>query len=194
MTAYPGVRRRPAARRPALSVPTLVLSAIAVGAGLVVLLWLHDTPGTLHSFGDYLTNAGRITGLLAGYAVVVQVLLMARLPLLERGVGADRLARWHAFGGRYTVSLIVAHTVLIVWGYAVIAHASPIGESITLLRSYPDVLMATVGTGLFIGVGVVSARAVRTRMRYETWYYLHFYTYLAIALSFAHQFATGADS
>jgi predicted ferric reductase len=193
MTAYPGARRRPAVRHPGLPVPTLVLSAIAVGAGLVVLLWLHDTPGTLHSFGDYLTNAGRITGLLAGFAVVVQVLLMARLPLLERGVGADRLARWHAFGGRYTVSLIVAHTVLIVWGYAVIAHASPVSESITLLRSYPDVLMATVGAGLFIGVGVVSARAVRARMRYETWYYLHFYTYLAIALAFAHQFATGAD-
>jgi ferredoxin-NADP reductase len=30
-------------------------------------------------------------------------------------------------------------------------------------------------------------------LRYETWYYLHFYTYLAVALAFSHQFATGAD-
>ncbi len=193
MTAYPGVRHRPVTRRARLPVAQLALWAIAAGAGLVVLLWLHDTPRTLHGVGDYLTNAGRITGLLAGYAVIVQVLLMARLPLLERDVGADRLARWHAFGGRYTVSLIVAHTLLIVWGYAVTAHTNPVGESITLLRSYPDVLMATVGAGLFVGVGIVSARAARSRMRYETWYYLHFYTYLAIALSFAHQFATGAD-
>ena len=29
-------------------------------------------------------------------------------------------------------------------------------------------------------------------MSYETWYYLHFYTYLAIALAFSHQFAVGA--
>ena len=36
-------------------------------------------------------------------------------------------------------------------------------------------------------------RAARRRMRYETWFYLHFYTYLAIALAFSHQFATGAD-
>jgi ferredoxin-NADP reductase len=36
-------------------------------------------------------------------------------------------------------------------------------------------------------------RAARKRMRYETWYYLHFYTYLAVALAFSHQFATGAD-
>jgi ferredoxin-NADP reductase len=30
-------------------------------------------------------------------------------------------------------------------------------------------------------------------MRYETWYYLHFYTYLAAALAFSHQFADGAE-
>ncbi len=40
---------------------------------------------------------------------------------------------------------------------------------------------------------IVSARAVRHRMRYETWYYLHFYTYLAVALAFSHQFADGAE-
>ena len=31
------------------------------------------------------------------------------------------------------------------------------------------------------------------RLRYETWYYLHFYTYLAVALAFSHQFADGAQ-
>lgn len=171
----------------------LVLTAIAAGAGAVLLLWIHDTAATLHTLGDYLTAAGRITGLLAGYAVVVQVLLMARIPVLENGIGADRLARWHGMGGRYIVSLIVAHTVLITWGYAATAGVSIPREIVALLRNYADVLMATVAAGLFIGVGIVSARVVRRRVRYETWYYLHFYTYLAIALAFAHQFATGAD-
>ena len=36
-----------------------------------------------------------------------------------------------------------------------------------------------------------SMRAARRRLRYETWYYLHLYTYLAIALAFSHQFADG---
>ena len=31
------------------------------------------------------------------------------------------------------------------------------------------------------------------RLRYETWYYLHLYTYLALALAFSHQFAVGAS-
>ena len=169
-----------------------MLAAILVGAAATIALWWQNTP-SINGFGDWLTNAGRITGLLAGYGVVILVALMARIPPLERGVGADRLARWHSHGGRYTVSLVVAHGLLITWGYAVTAHTDVISQAGTLLTSYPDVLMASVAGLLLVGVGAVSARAARRRMRYETWYYLHFYTYLAVALAFSHQFATGAD-
>jgi predicted ferric reductase len=178
--------------RPAGADPTVVLGLIAAGAVATLVLWWHDT-ASIHGLGEWLTNAGRVTGLLAGYGVVVLVALMSRLPPLERGLGADRLARWHSHGGRYTVSLVVAHGLLIIWGYAASAHTDVVSETGTLLTSYPDVLMATVAGLLLVGVGAVSARAARRRMRYETWYYLHFYTYLAVALAFSHQFATGAD-
>jgi predicted ferric reductase len=169
-----------------------VLAAIGLGALGVLLLWWSNTPA-VSSLADVITNAGRILGLLAGYGVVVLVALMARLPPLERGIGTDRLARWHAMGGRYIISLITAHALLIIWGYALTAHTGVIQESGTLVLDYPDVMMATVAAFLLLGVGIVSARAARRRLRYETWYYLHFYTYLAIALAFSHQFATGAD-
>jgi predicted ferric reductase len=172
--------------------PAVALSAIVAGALLVLLLWWHDTP-PIHLFGDWLTNASRITGLLAGYLIVVLLVLMARVPALERRLGADRLARWHSMGGRYVVSLAVAHTLLVIWGYAVGAHEGLLPQTGQLLTRYPDVMMATVALALLVGVGVVSARAARRRMRYETWYYLHFYTYVAVALSFSHTFATGAD-
>src|SRR5438270_769437 len=172
--------------------PNAILAVIVAGAAAAVGLWWHNTP-SIHGFGDWLTNAGRITGLLAGYSVVVLVALMARIPPLERGIGADRLARWHAKGGRYTVCLVVAHGLLITWGYAVTAHTNVVSQTGTLLTSYPDVLAATLAGLLLVGVGVSSMRAARKRLRYETWYYLHFYTYLAIALAFSHQFATGAE-
>ena len=169
-----------------------MLVLIGLGALLTTGLWWQNTP-SVSGLGDWLTNAGRITGLLAGYGVVVLVALMARIPPVEHGIGADRLARWHAMGGRYVVSLVVAHALLITWGYAVSAHTSLTGQAWTLLMSYPDVLAATVAGLLLLGVGLVSARAARARLRYETWYYLHFYTYLAIALAFSHQFADGAE-
>jgi predicted ferric reductase len=179
-------------RRPPRARPGAVLALIAAGAAAVLALWWHGTP-SLHGLGDWLTNAGRITGLEAGYGVVILVALMARIPPLERGVGADRLARWHSTGGRYVIGLVVAHASLITWGYTVTAHTSVVHQAWTLLDSYPDVLLATTAGLLLVMIAVVSARAVRHRMRYETWYYLHFYTYLAVALAFSHQFADGAE-
>ncbi|SFW78973.1 ferredoxin reductase family protein [Amycolatopsis australiensis] len=188
----PGAAAPAATPAPARARPGAVLALVAAGALGAIGLWWAGTP-SIHGPGDWLTNAGRITGLLAGYGFVVLVALMARIPPLERGIGADRLARWHAMGGRYVVSLVVAHGLLITWGYAVSAHTGVLGQATTLLLSYPDVLAATVAGLLLVGVGISSARAARRRLRYETWYFLHFYTYLAMALAFSHQFATGAQ-
>jgi hypothetical protein len=41
-----------------------------------------------------------VSGILAGYGVLVLLGLLSRAPALQRGVGADVLARWHARGGR----------------------------------------------------------------------------------------------
>jgi predicted ferric reductase len=168
------------------------LAAMWAGAAAVVFLWWHDTPFVVGLDG-WLTNAGRITGLLTGYLVVVLLALMARVPALERGVSTDRLAQWHAMAGRYTVCLAVAHTLLIIWGYSITAHRNVVRQTGSLLTSYPDVLMATVALGLLVIVGITSARAARRRVSYETWHFVHLYTYLAIALAFSHQFAAGAD-
>jgi predicted ferric reductase len=173
--------------------PFIVLAVIGLGVIVVLGLWWQSTPafGGAGDLGELLTDAGDALGLLSGYGVVVLVALMARLPPLERGIGADRLTRWHAMGGRYVITLVTGHVLFIVWGYAVSAHESVTSESITLVTTYPDVLMATAAWFLLLGVAVFSARAARRRLSYETWYYAHLYTYLAIALAFSHQFALG---
>jgi predicted ferric reductase len=185
-------RRVAAAPSRAAVSPTAALWVIAAGTVAMLWLWWRDNSSVV-GFGGWLIGAGRITGLLAGYAIIVLLALMARIPAIDRGIGTDRLARWHAMGGRYTISLAIAHTVLIIWGYAVLAHTGVVRETATMLTSYPDVLMATVGLGLLVLVGVVSARAARRRLEYETWHFVHFYVYLAVALAFSHEFATGSD-
>jgi predicted ferric reductase len=173
---------------------SMVLAVVAVGALAVIGLWWADTPaGSLHTFADRLTAAGRITGLVGTYLILVQIVLMARLPWLDRSVGTDRMSAWHRSNGQYTIGMLVAHTMLIIWGYADFDHFSLAHETARLVRSYPDVLAATVGLGLLIVVAITSARMARRRLRYETWYFVHLYTYIAVALSFSHQLATGND-
>ncbi|GHF91483.1 ferric reductase [Kitasatospora xanthocidica] len=195
----PGPRPAPAGRghragpRPPFALePTVALALIAVGAVGVLALWWASTPAVVGAAG-WLTGVGRITGLLAGYAAPVLLLLMARLPPLERGVGADRLARWHAFGGRWLVAAVSVHVLTVVWGYALTDGRGPVGEGVEVVLHYPEMIKATLGTLLLLGTGAVSARAARRRLSYETWYYLHLATYLAVALAFSHQLATGAD-
>jgi predicted ferric reductase len=180
----------PGTGRARIVLPIVVLFLIAAGLAGVMYLWWRNTL-FIHAHGALLVDIGEVLGLLAGYGVIVLVALMARLPPLERGIGTDRLARWHSIGGRYVVGTASGHVVFIVWGYAVTGHESVTSETATLLTTFPDVLMATVAWLLLLMVAGFSIRAARQRIRYETWYYAHLYTYLAIALAFSHQFADG---
>jgi ferredoxin-NADP reductase/DMSO/TMAO reductase YedYZ heme-binding membrane subunit len=173
-------------------VSLLVLLAIGAGALGVLAIWWRDTFAVTGA-AEWLTDAGRITGLLAGYAAPVLLLLMARIPLLEREVGADRLARWHAIGGRYLVGLVTAHVLTIIWGYALTAHKNVVGEGVQMVFHFPDMIKASLATLLMFATGAFSARAARRKLSYEAWYYLHLGTYLAIALGFGHQLSNGAD-
>lgn len=176
--------------RPAL--PAIALTVIAAGAVVVLWLWWRDTP-SVQGAAAILMSLGRILGLLAAYGFVVLVALMARLPPLERGLGSDRLARWHAMGGRYVITLVTGHVLTSVWGYAATVHTSVTAESVTLLTTFPDMLTATVSWFLLLGIAVISARAIRRRVSYEAWYYVHLATYLAILLAFGHQLSDGEE-
>lgn len=85
-------------RRPSPVIPLLVLAW--AGAAAVLWLWWGNTRAVPDTTGDRLIHAGRITGLLAAYVIALVVLQMARVPTLERRVGSDRVARWHAASGR----------------------------------------------------------------------------------------------
>ncbi|MGY1499530.1 ferredoxin reductase family protein [Streptomyces sp. QTS52] len=191
-TAYAQRRVAPAPPAPRRSPAGPVLAVLWGGAAAVLALWWYDT-GSVVGTAGWLTGAGRIAGLLCGYACAVLVGLMARVPLLERRIGADRVTRWHARAGRYTVCLLVAHIVLILLGYAAQDGSSFLDEAFTVVLDYPEMLKATAGTVILFAVGIVSARAVRRRVAHEFWYYLHLLTYAAIFLAFGHQLALGSD-
>ncbi len=186
----PSRRATPSPATPATPLripPAHLRAALLAGAVAVTGLWAVQVHPSARLDALFATGA-HLTGLLAGYGVLVMLFLMARVPAVEHGVGADRLARWHAWGGRWVLSLCVGHTVLALCGYAV-HRGTDLLTAGTELLGYPALAAATLGTGLLIAVGVTSARAVRRRVTHETWRALHLLTYLAAALAFAHQLA-----
>lgn len=165
-----------------------------VGFGAVVAsVIVNESRGSLAAPGGPMTALGRLAGLTGTYLILIMVVLIARVPWLERTVGQDRLIRWHRRVSPWAIGLITAHVLLITIGYAQAARSSALGEAWVLLRSYRDILAAAVGFGLLILAGITSYRAVRRRMRYETWWVVHLYLYIGLALAFAHQILTGVS-
>ena len=152
-----------------------------------------ESAESLASVPGVITAAGRITGLLAGYAMAVTVALSARIGPLERAIGQDRLIRWHRKLGPWGLYLLLAHVVLITVGYAGLAQAGVLAQLWELIVTFPGMLGATVGTGLLFLAGVTSYKHARRRFKYETWWSIHLYTYLALLVAFPHQVDNGAS-
>jgi predicted ferric reductase len=152
--------------------------------GVFVALWLGGGGvQDIHDSATFLVGLGRISGLLGAYLVLVELLL----------IGVSLRTRWHAWNGRVCLALLVAHAVLVTWGYTIGDRISLPAEIGRLWSGYPGVITATAGLVILIAVVATSVVAVRRRMRYETWYFIHLYAYLGVALAFSHQLATGTD-
>jgi predicted ferric reductase len=177
-------------------VPAIVWSLLLGNLVAIVWLWWHGgNVAGVHSTGEALTSVARITGLLGAYGALLQIVLLSRIPWLERIAGFDRLSVWHRWNGKATLVLVLAHVFFSVWGYASMDRYS-IGKEITTMLGggiYPGMITATVGTGLMVAVVATSLVIVRRRLRYEAWYAVHFTAYAAIALAWFHQIPTGNE-
>ncbi|HUY85722.1 MAG TPA: ferric reductase-like transmembrane domain-containing protein, partial [Acidimicrobiales bacterium] len=170
------------------------IALLAVLAGLVTVVTLAisvETSKEMALPGGVTTFIGSMTGIVGMYLALVMVLVVARIPALERILGQDGMLRWHRRLSPWPISLLIAHAIFVTIGYAQAAKTGSLHELGNLINSYPDVLAATVGLGLMVLIGIASIRAIRTRLKRETWWVLHLYIYLALALSFAHVLALG---
>src|SRR5258707_7361781 len=191
--AGPSSRRqhRPGpAPRPRVADACAALAGLGFGVSVGTVV-IGETRGSLAAPGGLLTAEGRLAGFTGAYLMLIMVVLVARLPWLERSVGQDRLVRWHRQVAPWALGLITAHVVLITLGYAQAARVGVLRQLWVFVTSYPDLLAASAGFGLLVMAGVTSIRIARRRLRYETWWIVHLYVYLGLALAFAHQIVTG---
>ncbi len=74
--------------------------------------------GDFKDFYSVVVTVSRLAALVGTYLSVVGIFLVARIPVVERGVGHDRLVTWHRKLGPWSLYLIGAHVFLIAFGFA----------------------------------------------------------------------------
>jgi len=189
---YASVRARKPGPAPRPGFVTGCAVVAGLGFGVTVGTALSgESRGSLAAPGGLLTAEGRLAGFTGAYLMLIMVVLVARLPWLEVAAGQDQLIRWHRRVAPWAFGLITAHVVLITLGYAQAAQVGVLRQLWVFLTSYPDLLAAIAGFGLLVLAAGTSIRFARRRLRYETWWVVHLYVYLGLALAFAHQIVTG---
>lgn len=184
------VRRQGPAPIPWFANLLATLGGVGLGASAAFAL-SQESRSTFASMGAILDAVGRLSAITGTYLMVVMLILMARVPWLERTVGQDRLTKWHRRIGGWPIAMITLHVVAVVLGYSMITKSGFLSQVKTFVLHYPDTLAALVGFGLLLMVGIASYPRVRRHLKYETWWAVHLFIYLALILAFTHQIKTG---
>ncbi|WP_312872785.1 ferredoxin reductase family protein [Kibdelosporangium persicum] len=165
-----------------MSQARLALWAFVV-VNVVIVEVLFFTAGT--GKNDILTVA-KFFGLHAALLLMFQLLLVARLPWLDRRIGMDRLTVWHRWVGFTMFWTVLTHATLVVLGYATLDNAS-MGKTFLALAGVTASLLGMLAAAIVVLTAVVSIRYVRRKLRYEVWHGLHLLLWLALGLAFVHQ-------
>ncbi|MGW1210020.1 ferredoxin reductase family protein [Streptomyces sp. NPDC002499] len=186
MTTVQSPPAPPTAIRPRVVARTSLYAVLAANVAVVAYFFAQ---------AGFASNAliviGRAAGLYGALLMAFQLVLVARLPWLDRRIGMDRLTSWHRWTGFGILWTLLAHVVFITFGYADGTGVGPVSEIIDLAETTEGVFRAVVAFGIILVVGAVSARSARRRLAYETWHFIHLYTYVAVVLAFTHQVAVG---
>ncbi|MEV6871541.1 ferredoxin reductase family protein [Amycolatopsis sp. NPDC051128] len=169
------------------TVPPVVAARAALWTFVIVNLVIVEALFVAGGTGkNGVLTVAKFFGLHAAVLMLFQLLLVARLPWLDRRIGMDRLTVWHRWLGFTLLWTILTHAVLVVLGYARLDGA-PAVKTFFALAGVPASLLGICAATIVVVVAVVSARYVRRRLRYETWHGVHLLLYLALGLAFVHQ-------
>ena len=160
----------------------------------VVAMFLVD--GGVKSVTDVATGLGalsRLTALVGTDLLLIHMLLVARVPWIDRLYGLDKSTEAHKKLGKPILYLIVAHFLASLVNYAMLDQKTILAELGNLIFNVPDMLTATAALVLMIIVVVSSIQVARKRLSYEAWWLIHLLSYFSVFLAIPHQISTGSD-
>jgi predicted ferric reductase len=159
----------------------------------VLVMFLLD--GGLKGITDIPSALGaisRITSLLGTALLLIQMLLIARIPWIDKFYGHDGATVTHKKLGKPVLYFISAHFLASLIQYAINDGKNVIDELFTLM-TVQDLLLATIAFVLMLVVVVTSLNFARRAMSYESWFFVHLTAYISVAVAVPHIISTGSD-
>lgn len=171
----------------------LIYALFVSNLAAILFLWWTNSSYYIQNLedGHFEVALGRIAGLLGQYAILIQLMLVGRVRWFEHLFGFDRLNKVHRWIGYSILSLLLTHPIFLVVGNAKANGVPLLAQFTDFLANKEDALNAFFALLMFILIVFLSIVIIRRKLRYETWYFTHLLTYLAIWLAFEHQLNTG---
>jgi predicted ferric reductase len=167
---------------PAVAARSVLLAAVLLNVLFVeVLFFTSDVPEK-----NSLITIGRFFGLHVALTMIFQLILIARLPFLDRRIGMDTLTSWHRWVGFTLFWTLLLHVSFIVLGFAELDGNSVPVQIVSLAGSTP-VLLGMCAFVIILTVAISSVRYARRKLSYEAWHAIHFLLYVVIVLALIHQ-------
>jgi predicted ferric reductase len=171
----------PAGISPAMAARLVLGVVVGVNVLIVEAVFLTAEPAK-----NAVLGFGKWLGLHLALVMILQLVLVARLPWLDRRIGMDRLTSWHRWTGFTLFWLVLLHPSFILLGYASQYRSSPLTQ-FNNLRTQLPVLLGMLAAGVVLIAAGLSVRAARRRLSYEAWHAVHLLLYVAIVFALIHQ-------
>ncbi|MEY4000398.1 MAG: hypothetical protein RLZZ626_753 [Actinomycetota bacterium] len=160
----------------------------------VTAMFLID--GGLASLTDtaaWMSAITRLTALVATDLLLIHMLLVARVPWIDKLYGHDRATLTHKKLGKPILYIVTVHVITSVIQYALLDGKNVFVEAFSMITTMQDMWTAAIGFALMLVVTVTSINAARRRLSYEAWYLIHVTSYVSVLVAIPHQFSTGSD-
>ena len=160
----------------------------------VVAMFLAD--GALSKITDLasgLSALSRLTALVATDLLLIHMLLIARVPWLDKLYGHDRVTIAHKKLGKPILYLVIAHFIASWVQYSILDSKTIADEFFSIITLTGDLTLGFASLVLMIVVVVTSIKIARRKLSYEAWYVVHLLSYASVLAAIPHQFSTGSD-
>lgn len=164
----------------------LIISYLSVFLISILLTFLSQS-SQYFSFSFYFL--GQVFGSLALTALSLQPLLGSRIPVLENGIGLDKILKIHALNGRLLFIFVLLHPFFLFG--PLLSRGLFFGQLLQTFSVYHWLGVAAVLLILLILITTIFSASIK--LDYEYWKVIHKISYIIVIFGFLHSFYLGSD-